>query len=158
MSVPADAPKNKILLIDFDGTLAQYTWPDPPDMPTPGAGVAMRYLKRKGFYLIIFTARAWRGWAEIGGSDYQRDQIDEVHRWLQKWDIPYDEVTAEKRPALFIIDDRAIVADGHICHYHDDPWIMKWEQWWAKTVLRILYESQEGAYGKEAEWKKDSPV
>jgi phosphoserine phosphatase len=93
----------KILLIDFDGTLTPHVWPKPPGEPYPGAAEAMRELKRRGYYLVIFTSRWWRGWV----PPYSWGQQHEVVDWLLKYDVPYDEITNEKRPCLAILDDLA---------------------------------------------------
>ena len=39
--------------------------------------------------------------------------IEEIKRWLAKYDIKVDDVTDEKPPAVVIIDDRAITFDGN---------------------------------------------
>ncbi len=96
------------VLVDFDGTLAPFTWPSPPGDPYPGVVEALNRLKGAGFQVIIFTARAWKGWAQEVSPEFFVSQLKEMQDWLLKWNIPYDMITNEKRPALWTLDDRAI--------------------------------------------------
>lgn len=87
----------KTLAIDFDGVLHAYTkgWQDGSiyDGPTEGASEMMKHLQRAGFTLVVLTTR----------TDH-----DAVKLWLIKHDIPFDDVTNIKVPAIAYIDDRAI--------------------------------------------------
>lgn len=87
----------KILAIDFDGVLHQYSrgWLDGSiyDEPVAGAKEAMQRLKKAGYYLVIFTTRT---------------NHSEVSLWLKEKLIPFDEITSTKIAALAYIDDRAV--------------------------------------------------
>lgn len=99
-----------VLCIDFDGTLYErrplYEEPD----PLPGAVAAMKRLKAAGYYLVIYTSRLSPRWlTEAKFTDgEQRDRIEAV---LKRDDIPYDEITSDKVPAEWYLDDRAIKVD-----------------------------------------------
>jgi len=92
------------ILLDFDGSCAPFSWPKKPGPPYPGLVEALKRLKAEGFHIVIFTARMWKGW----GPAYRQKQITEMLDWLAENKIPFDEVTNEKRPALWMIDDRAL--------------------------------------------------
>lgn len=83
--------------VDFDGVLNNYKYYDPNDLYTPRDG-AKEFLMElsKRFYVIIFTAR----------------DNEKVIEWLDKYDMPYNEVTNIKKPAVAYIDDRAIQFNG----------------------------------------------
>lgn len=119
-------PSNWIL-VDFDGTLCDFTWPDPPGVPFMGAVEALRKLREAGFKIAIFTARAWPGWAEVESETFYTDQLAEVTLWLTRFQVPYDLITAEKFPALYIIDDRALT-----------PSVISPQWWWRKTYKKII--------------------
>lgn len=97
----ADHPLN--ICVDFDGVIHKYSrgWKDGKiyDDPVPGAISAIAKLQRKGFSVIIFTAR----------TDFLG-----IGKWLKEWDvnneIDFDKViiTSVKLPAIAYIDDRAI--------------------------------------------------
>lgn len=98
----------KTLLIDFDGTLTGFTFPKPAGPPMEGAVEAIRSLKAQGYYIVIFTTRAWPGWIEKDGREFYEAKLQEVRDWLARWGVPYDDITHEKLPAMFIIDDRSL--------------------------------------------------
>src|SRR5574337_1660738 len=73
------------ILVDFDGTLCGYTWPDPPGDPLPGVVNNMKRLRNAGFKIAIFTARAWQGWSEVENFTFSFNQLKEVRQWLENW-------------------------------------------------------------------------
>ncbi len=91
------------ICVDFDGVIHKYSkgWNDGTiyDEPIEGAISSMAKLQRKGFRVVIFTAR--REYLEIG-------------LWLKKHDVKkelnFNEmiITSTKLPAVAYIDDRAI--------------------------------------------------
>lgn len=85
------------ICVDFDGVLNNYEYYDPNELYTPrdGAKEFLTVLKKQ-FYVIIFTAR----------------DNEKVIEWLDKYDMPYNEVTNIKKPAVVYIDDRAIQFNG----------------------------------------------
>lgn len=100
-------PPLREVLIDFDGTLMPFGWPHEKDLgdPYPGVVRAMRLMRARGYRIVIFTARAWSGWVQQMGQAFYDDQLAQVTRYMEKHDIPYDEVTNIKRPAVLCIDD-----------------------------------------------------
>jgi len=67
-----------------------------------GAKEAIDKLKDMGFEIVIFTTRA---------SDFENDgknQKEDVKKWLQKNNIYFDNITAEKLGAVAYIDDKAV--------------------------------------------------
>ena len=101
---------DKVLAIDFDGTLYPRAGLFAAPAPMPGAVDAMRRLKGAGFRLVIFTSRLSPTYLAASGenADEQRVYIEGL---LARDGIPYDEVTAEKVAAQWYVDDRAIHFD-----------------------------------------------
>ena len=87
----------KTIAIDFDGVVHRYSkgYKDGSiyDKPVKGVRKAIARLKRKGFRVVVFTARTNR--ADVGV-------------WLIKHGIDIDEITNIKPRAVAYIDDRAI--------------------------------------------------
>ncbi len=100
---------SKTILVDFDGCIAPDDWPNPPGPPYPHTIVALQTLYARGFRIVIFTARMWRGWDSVAKSPHFREeQVKEVQQYLEQYHIPYNKITNEKEPALWILDDRCI--------------------------------------------------
>ena len=85
------------ICIDFDQTIAEDNENGTIGAPEPNAKAALEKLKADGWYIIIFSHRST--------TEYGEDQIKE---FLDKYEIPYDEIYTEKPNAEFFIDDRAI--------------------------------------------------
>jgi len=98
-------------MIDLDGTIHKYSqgYKDGSmyDEPFDGAKEVINWLKRKNYEIVIFTARASKTNSEELGGDF-KENIKNVIKWLKKYDIYFDKITAEKLAAQFYIDDRAI--------------------------------------------------
>lgn len=128
------APERTVL-VDFDGTLCPFSWPSIPGEPYPGAVTALKRFKKQGLIIAIFTARAWSGWDEVVSQEgYRAMKLEETATWLNKHGVPWDYITAEKIPALFILDDRAIRVDG-------------WTDW-EEVITEVLEEAKNGQYGR----------
>lgn len=101
----------KVVLVDFDGTIAP--WGQMFSMPEPLSGVktALRLLRDEGYTIVIFTSRlspTWHraeGWSTREATKQQREYIT---AFLEQHDIPFDDITAEKRPAVAYFDDKAM--------------------------------------------------
>ena len=103
---------NNVVLVDFDGTLFPFGGLNDEDArPLAGAAAAVRELRNRGYYIVIFTSRmSPRWWMSEAGEEYLDfgvAQRDYVRRMLDKHDIPHDEITAEKVPAEAYFDDKA---------------------------------------------------
>jgi len=64
-------------------------------------------LKKRGFEIIIFTARLSETTIANNGLN-KKEILSDIESWLNEHDIYYDKITAEKLPAEYYIDDRAI--------------------------------------------------
>jgi hypothetical protein len=103
--VPAADQQGRLpIAVDFDDTLATSLWA--PDNPTTEIGepiqvniVKVRELARRGWNVVIFTARAWR---------------DEpaLRAWLTEHDVPFTSIVCAKPLCAAYCDDRAIPADA----------------------------------------------
>ena len=89
--------QQKTIAVDFDGVIHRYSkgWNDGScyDEPVMGALEALNKLKRKGYRIIVFTAR--------------RD-IDGIVAWFDDHAGWCPEITNTKPIAIAYIDDRAI--------------------------------------------------
>ena len=104
---PENAPPHKRrVMVDFDGTIHKYSkrWHDgtPYDPPFEKARESIMFLKSLGFEIVIFTARLSEENGDVAG------QTKMLEEWLEKYDIPYDRMTAEKLAAEFYIDDKVV--------------------------------------------------
>jgi phosphoglycolate phosphatase-like HAD superfamily hydrolase len=110
---PENTPIHKRrVMVDFDRTIHKYSrsWEDgtPYDPPFPYARDSINILKSMGFEIVIFTARLS---SETNDADKQRSMLED---WFREYDIYYDRMTAEKLPAEFYIDDKALrIEDGN---------------------------------------------
>lgn len=113
-----DFDYKKAILIDFDRTIHRYSkgWNggDIYDPPFEGAKEVLDWLKQNGFTIIIFTARLASFSLKKSGISYEQE-YQRLEEFLKKYEIPYDMITAEKYPAAFYVDDRAI-------HIEDGDW------------------------------------
>lgn len=109
-----------VVCVDFDGTL--HPWVGMFDYPEPieGGPEFMRGLKAKGYTVVIFTSRLSMRWlmSHYGGSlaaanNGRRAHLLYITDWCNRHDIPFDDITAEKIPAIAYIDDKAIGFDGN---------------------------------------------
>ena len=104
---PESTTQKENLLVDFDGTIHTYEkgWYDGTIYGTPfdGAKEALDFLG-KTYNIVIFTTRASK---EQQGDDLP-NQIRMMEEWLEKYNIHYDWITAEKIGAFKQIDDNVI--------------------------------------------------
>lgn len=104
----------KVAAIDFDGTIVPWGPLMGDKDPEPGAVEALRAIKAAGYRIVIFTSRLSKRWARsvVGDEPWRvtvflNEQEEYVRSTLTRHDIPFDEITAEKVPAEFYIDDKA---------------------------------------------------
>lgn len=97
------------LCIDIDGTLCRFRGPGEgyADVtPLPGAVEKMQALKAAGHYLILLTARHMgTTGANVGLVIARQGKV--LFDWLEKHQIPYDELWFGKPHADVYIDDNA---------------------------------------------------
>jgi len=98
------------ICVDLDGTIAQnkkkgerYENVE----PMPLAVETLKELKKEGAYIIIHTARHMDTCNDNLGQIIAR-QAGLVTRWLEKYDIPYDELLFGKPNVDYFIDDKGI--------------------------------------------------
>jgi len=101
----------KRVMIDLDGTIHRYRkgYADGTlyDKAYKGAKEVIDWLKKKGFEIVIFTARLSDTTIANNGLN-KKEILSDIQSWLNEHDIYYDKITAEKLPAEYYIDDRAI--------------------------------------------------
>lgn len=105
----------KVICVDFDGTLFQ--WGDLYEKMPPfqGAVDAMRAFKSAGYEIVIFTSRMSPTWWEAEGMDMNKAFVTQqgfCQKRLTDFGIPFDRITAEKVPAEYYIDDKALNFSG----------------------------------------------
>ena len=101
---------NKVVCIDFDGTIVPWGPLMAPKDPFPGVANAIRELKKAGYRIVIFTSRLSETWIDDEDQDLG-DQLAYVAGILTDHLIPFDDITADKVPAEAYFDDRAIRVD-----------------------------------------------
>lgn len=103
---------DKVALIDFDGCMYPFGYLfDFPD-PLPDMVDFMRMLKKSGFHIVIFTSRLSPKWLKSVGQS-PLDHIEYITNICLRDGIPFDEITAEKMPAEFYVDDKAAPFHGN---------------------------------------------
>ena len=104
-------PVDKIAVIDFDGTLCKFAFPDVGPIE-PYVKVALEVLKQAGYIIKIHSCRTATYW---GREDEREEHIQLIIDFMQKHNLPYDEIilarTMDKPIADVYIDDRAIRYD-----------------------------------------------
>jgi hypothetical protein len=110
-----DKPQEKLLAVDFDGTIARDRYPEIGD-PEPGVRKAFKKLREAGYKIMIFTCRLTKS------PDRPAREIDKqekmIEEWMEKHDIPYDGIERghNGKPHFFrIIDNKAM----HYTAKHD---------------------------------------
>lgn len=102
--------------IDLDNTIIPWVsiWKSP--RPFPGVRDAMNALQKQGYYIYILTSRMSDKWCEeayeaqgyASMEEFKEDQRLHIQFLLDLAGIPYDELGAEKVPALAYFDDLAV--------------------------------------------------
>lgn len=97
-------------MIDLDGTICpiKQTHQHYSELePLPGAIEKLKQLKAAGHYLIIMTARNMAT-QEANLGKVMKNIGKTTLDWLDKYQIPYDEIHFGKPNAHLYIDDRAL--------------------------------------------------
>jgi hypothetical protein len=115
-------PHNPVLVpliaVDFDGTCCNMEFPM-IGAPKPGVKEALTRFRELGYQIMIWTCRTSHFNYDVFGGDprqptMERDRVKEMVAWLDKHEIPYDEVddgSRGKPGADFYIDDKGIRFD-----------------------------------------------
>ncbi len=106
-------PDGKIVIIDFDGTLCKFAFPEVGTIE-PNVRAALQILKAKGYTIKIHSCRTATYW----GSEFERGtHAHLILEFLEYNKIPYDEIiidrTMDKPIADVYIDDRGVKYEGN---------------------------------------------
>lgn len=101
------------IFIDFDGPVHLYSqgYKDGSiyDPPSDNVKDVIDILK-KTYSIVIFTARVSKIAADAIDKSVE-DVKKDIAIWLNKYNIHFDDITCEKRPAVMYIDDLAVNYD-----------------------------------------------
>lgn len=107
---------NLKLVIDVDGTICPIKTPDEKYedlVPYKSVVEKIREYKNEGAYIVLYTSRNVRTYdGNIGLINANTAKI--LLKWLDKWEIPYDEIIYGKPWAGmngFYVDDRSVRPD-----------------------------------------------
>ena len=108
--------KNKII-IDLDDTICKTTNGDYENsVPKEEVIEKIKEYKKIGFQIIIYTSRNMRTYK--GNVDLiKANTLPIIIRWLEKFDVPYDQIIVGKPwPSFggFYVDDKAIRPDEFV--------------------------------------------
>ena len=108
----------KRLVFDLDGTLTSDTR-EKYDEVSPNHDVVekLKQYKNDGWEIIISTARSMRTYDNNIGK-INANTLPDVINWLDKYDIPYDEIYVGKAWCGhdgFYIDDKAVRPSEFVC-------------------------------------------
>lgn len=104
-----------VICVDFDGCLFQWGDLHAKTPPFMGAVNALRAFKAHGYEIVILTSRMSPTWWASEGFDLKQARIEQfsfMKMRLDTFGIPFDRITAEKVPAEYYIDDKAIEFTG----------------------------------------------
>ena len=108
-----DARDRLRIVIDVDGTLAQFKKPDEEYsdlLPIQAVLDKLREYAELGYYIIVYSSRNMRTYDNNLGL-LQANTLPKLVQWLQKWEVPFDEVHVGKPWCGFngfYVDDKAI--------------------------------------------------
>lgn len=94
---------DKILLVDFDDTIAEFNGPPPqlPGKPLPGVEKALTSLHSLGWKINIFSGR----------SNHEQG-LAQIRNWMDQYKLPYDSIITGKPAYTVIVDNSAIPFNG----------------------------------------------
>jgi len=106
-------PVDKIAIIDFDGTLCKFAFPDVGPIE-PNVQEALEILKAAGYIIKIHSCRTATYWKR---PDERVIHVQLIRDFMRENNLPYDEIildpTKDKPIADVYIDDRAIRYDNN---------------------------------------------
>ena len=98
--------EEKIAIVDFDGTLCKFAFPDVGPIE-PNVKEALETLKAVGFTIKIHSCRTAMYWGDV----FKRhEHIDKIRDFMDEHELPYDEIILDmdKPIATVYIDDRGM--------------------------------------------------
>lgn len=104
-----------VICIDFDGTIFQWGDIYAKTPPFDGCVEVMRELRKRGWEIVILTSRMSPTWWASEGWEWEESMKKEltfIQDRLIEYGIPFDYITAEKVPAEYYIDDKAVEFTG----------------------------------------------
>lgn len=117
--------KDVTLIFDVDGTLCPIKEPDEEYIDlTPDKEMVekLKYYKNNGAKIVLFSSRNVKTYNGNLGLINANTAII-MHKWLNKWEIPYDEIYFGKpwpgHNGLYV-DDRAVRPDEFLNHTFDE--------------------------------------
>ncbi len=105
-----------LLVVDVDGTLCEVKGADQSyadATPKQDVIAKLREYHANGYRILLFSSRNMRTYGGNLGA-INKHTAPTMLQWLEKWDVPYDEILFGKpwpRQKGFYIDDRAIRPD-----------------------------------------------
>lgn len=111
-----ESAKEGVLVVDVDGTLCDIKQEgESYDDLAPRQDMLdkLREYQRKGYGICLFSSRNMRTYEGSIGL-INKHTAPQLLRWLERWNVPYDEIIFGKpwpREKGFYIDDRAIRPD-----------------------------------------------
>jgi hypothetical protein len=109
------------IVVDLDGTICEHRYPE-FGPPLSGSREALQRLKAAGYWIIIHSVRTASYYQEADMFDPKVNSPECVSDYLQRHDIPFDEIWMHDKPlGLAYIDDRGIrvVGDRHRSNWKD---------------------------------------
>lgn len=102
--------KDKIIAVDFDGTLCEDCYPH-IGKPNTELILRLKRFKKEGCRLILWTCRCG-------------ERLEEAIKWCQKFQIPFDAVNENVKEIIekYGTDSRKIYADLYIDDKCCFPW------------------------------------
>jgi hypothetical protein len=113
-------PPRGVIVVDFDGTICEHRYPDFGE-PLAGAREALQRLHTAGFRIIIHTVRTASRFTASPGYRPEVHSPEAVQDYLQRHDIPFDEIWMHDKPAAMLyIDDRGmrVLGDRRKSNWH----------------------------------------
>ena len=108
-----------LLVVDVDGTLCEVKGADQSyadATPKQDVIAKLREYHANGYRILLFSSRNMRTYDGNLGA-INKHTAPTMLQWLEKWDVPYDEILFGKpwpRHKGFYIDDRAIRPDEFV--------------------------------------------
>lgn len=104
-----------VVLVDFDQTIRSWGGLFDFTPPYPGAKEFIDELKAKGYTVLMFTSRLSTVWHQSENRDPYMGimaQLEFLQEYAKRFELDFDGVTAEKVPAIAMIDDKAVEFRG----------------------------------------------